>query len=95
MLLFWETELSHISFLNKFSKDLPTKLAYLGFAYESVSFQKMITNLQKVTGVFDPLDHERLSYYQMLNDDLVGAEESLVYVSKNFPHLPQIKIICF
>lgn len=92
---FEETELSHISFLNKFSKDLPTKLAYLGFAYESVSFQKMITNLQKVTGVFDPLDHERLSYYQMLNDDLVGAEESLVYVSKKLPSLTTNKNYLF
>lgn len=92
---FEESELSHVSFLNKFSKDLPSKLAYLGFAYEAVIFQKMITNIQKISGALDPIDHERLSYYQMLSDDLLGAEESLFYVSKNFQLLRQIKIIYF
>jgi hypothetical protein len=84
---FEEPELSHVSYLHRFSPDLPTKLAYLGFAYEAVSFQKMLVNLQKLGGSFEPVDHERLSYYQMLNDDLLGAEESLVYVSKKTPSL--------
>ena len=84
---FEETELSHISFLSRFSNDLPTKLAYLGFAYEAVNFQKMIVNLQKLTGSFEPVDYERLSYYQMLTDDLVAAEDTLAYVSKKIPSL--------
>lgn len=82
---FEEAELSHVSFLNRFSVDLPTKLAYLGFAYEAVKFQKMIVNLQKLSGTFDPIDHERLSYYQMLADDLASAEETLAYVSRKTP----------
>lgn len=92
---FEESELSHVSFLNKFSKDLPSKLAYLGFAYEAVIFQKMITNIQKISGALDPIDHERLSYYQMLSDDLLGAEESLFYVSKKLPALTTNKNYLF
>jgi hypothetical protein len=88
---FEESELSHISYLSQFSTDLPTKLAYLGFVYEAVHFQKTLVNLQKVSGSFDPVDHERLSYYQMLNDDLLGAEESLVYVSKRTPSISSNK----
>ncbi len=84
---FEEPELAHVSYLHRFSPDLPTKLAYLGFAYEAVNFQKMLVNLQKLGGAFEPVDHERLSYYQMLNDDLLGAEESLAYVSKKTPSL--------
>jgi len=88
---FEESELFHISYLSQFSTDLPTKLAYLGFVYEAVHFQKTLVNLQKVSGSFDPVDHERLSYYQMLNDDLLGAEESLVYVSKRTPSISSNK----
>lgn len=37
---FEESELFHISYLSQFSTDLPTKLAYLGFVFEAVHFQK-------------------------------------------------------
>ncbi len=84
---FEEGELAHIHFIQYFSNDLPTKLAYLGFVHEAVNFQKMLVSIQKLGGEFDPVDHERLSYYQMLADDLAGAEESLVYLSKRTPAL--------
>ena len=84
---FEEPELSHISFMQYLSIDLPTKLAYLGFTHEAVSFQKMLVNLQKLSGSFDPVDHERLSYYQMLTDDLLAAEETLAYILKRTPAL--------
>ena len=84
---FEEAELSHISFMPYLSIDLPTKLAYLGFTHEAVSFQKMLVNLQKLSGSFDPVDHERLSYYQMLTDDLLAAEETLAYILKRTPAL--------
>ncbi|HMV42082.1 MAG TPA: hypothetical protein PK079_09595 [Leptospiraceae bacterium] len=79
---FEEYELAHVSFLEKFTFEMPSKLAYLGFAYEAVHFQKMVVNLQKISGAFDPTEHERLSFYQMLNDDLTSAEEALSYSSK-------------
>ena len=39
----------------------------------------------KTEWFFDPVDHERLSYYQMLTDDLLAAEETLAYILKRTP----------
>lgn len=88
---FEEFELAHVAFISKFVFEMPSKLAHLGFAYEAVHFQKMLVNVQKLSGTFDLIEHERLSYYHMLNDDLTSAEESLAYASKKIPALTMNK----
>lgn len=74
---FEESSLSYIYFLDRFLPQVSPKLAYSGMAYEAVAFQKMLLTSEQLTSFFNPLSYERLSFYQMLADDLVAAEETL------------------
>lgn len=82
---FEDVELQQIYFIDKIIPDISPKLAHLGFAFEASFFQKNIAFNQKVAGILFPSVHEKLAYYQMLSDDLLGAEETMNFVLKKTP----------
>lgn len=80
---FEDYDLTYIPFLDNIIPDLSSKLAYLGFAGEAVHFQKMVLLTEKLGAKFEIVSHERLSFYQMLLNDLDGAEDTLFASLKN------------
>jgi hypothetical protein len=88
---FEESELAYIPFLDQIIPDLAPKLAYMGFAGEAIHFQKIILQNEKISGKFDITAYERLAFYQMIIDDLDGAEDTLYASLKSLRTLSIIR----
>jgi hypothetical protein len=88
---FEDNDLTYIAFLDFILPDFAPKLAYLGFAGESVHFQKMILQSEKLAGKFDITTYERLAFYQILLNDLDAAEDTLYSSLKNLRTLSIIR----
>ncbi|HNM06776.1 MAG TPA: hypothetical protein PKK05_27910, partial [Leptospiraceae bacterium] len=78
-----ESELAYIPFLERIVPDLGARLAYLGFAYEAVHFQKLAILTERLAGRFEAVSYERLAFYQILVGDMQGAEDTLIFASKS------------
>ncbi|HNN06981.1 MAG TPA: hypothetical protein PKN56_25735, partial [Leptospiraceae bacterium] len=78
-----ESELAYIPFLERIVPDLGARLAYLGFAYEAVHFQKLAILTERLAGRFEAVSYERLAFYQILIGDMQGAEDTLIFASKS------------
>ncbi|MBE7412495.1 MAG: hypothetical protein L6Q54_15130 [Leptospiraceae bacterium] len=57
--------------------ELSEKLAYLGFANEAIHFQNIVLQKEQMTGTAKISTYEKISFYQMLNGNLLNAEEIL------------------
>lgn len=88
---FEDNDLTYIAFLDQMIPDLSPKLAYLGFAGEAVHFQKMLLMAEKLGSKFDVVVHERLAFYQLLQNDLDAAEDTLYSSLKNLRTLSIIR----
>jgi len=77
---FWEDpKLEWVPYLDILDPEIPAKLAFLGFGKESVYFQQMILDLERLsegTGIDNAL--ERLSFFQVITGDFKSAEDSLI-----------------
>jgi hypothetical protein len=80
---FEEKDLSFIPFIEVIAPELAPRLAYLGFASEAVHFQKITMISEALLGKSEIISAERLSFYHMLQGDLVAAEKVLDEAMKN------------
>ncbi|MCB1193704.1 MAG: hypothetical protein H7A23_01645 [Leptospiraceae bacterium] len=85
-----ESDLFYIYFFSRIAPELPIKMASLGFANEAGYFQKMLLQSENLYQ-FNVKSYERLAYYQLLVDDLDGANTTLRLIVDRLNASPHTK----
>lgn len=85
-----DPRLYYLYFFSKVFSELPIKLATLGFASEAAYFQKMLIQSENLYAL-NVKSYERLSYYQLLLDELDNAETTLKLIVDRLNSAPLTK----